>query len=130
MMPTIYDHFAILKPDLLVDTLAVSPSIYQQLDEWYDGFRGHTLISAYHFTEDWQTWEKHPAGDEMVILLSGKAQFLLRGKTGDESIMLEEPGAYLIVPKDTWHTARISQPASVLFVTSGEGTQNDATPAD
>ncbi|HSH43845.1 MAG TPA: hypothetical protein VK973_17115 [Arenicellales bacterium] len=127
-MPTVFDHFAVLKPDLHLDELDVSPEIYQELDELYDGFRSHTLISAHQFSEDWPTWEKHPAGDELVVLLSGRAEFLLRRESSDESIVLEAPGSYVIVPRDTWHTARIARATSMLFVTPGEGTQNAVSP--
>lgn len=127
-MPTVFDHFAVLKPDLQLEALEVSPGIYQELDERYDGFRSHTLISAHQFSEDWPTWEKHPAGDELVVLLSGRAEILMRRKSGDESITLESPGACVIVPRDTWHTARIARPTSMLFVTPGEQTQNVASP--
>jgi mannose-6-phosphate isomerase-like protein (cupin superfamily) len=116
------------KPDLLLDQLRVSSDIYQQLDEQYDRFRSHTLVSAHEFTEDWPTWEKHPAGDELVVLLSGQAVFLLRRESGDESVELKEAGSFVIVPKDTWHTALIDRPTSMLFVTPGEGTRNETFP--
>ncbi len=127
-MPTVFDYFSVLKPDLLLDTLEVTPEIYQELDDRYNGCRSHTLISAYRFSEDWPTWEKHPAGDEMVILLSGRAEFVLRRDSGDESVILEHPGSFVIVPRNTWHTARIDQATSMLFVTPGEGTQNAVLP--
>lgn len=129
-MPTVFDHHAILKPDLLLDELKVSPEIYQQLDDLYNGFRAHTLISAHQFVEDWPTWEKHPAGDEMVVLISGRANFLLRRESGDESVVLEEPGSYVIVPRGTWHTAHIAQTTRLLFITPGEGTQNAISPPE
>lgn len=127
-MPTVFDHFSVLKPDLLLDQLKVSSDIYQKLDERYNGFRSYTLISAHEFNEDWPTWEKHPAGDEMVVLLSGRAEFILRRHSGDETIELEETGSYVIVPQDTWHTARIGEATSMLFITPGEGTQNEISP--
>lgn len=127
-MPTIFDHFAVLKPDLLFDKLEVGSEIYNELDVLYSGFRSHTLISAHQFSEDWSTWEKHPAGDEMVILLSGRVEFVLRRESGDESIVLEEPGSFVIIPRNTWHTARTQQVTSLLFLTPGEGTQNAVSP--
>jgi len=127
-MPSIFDHFAILKPDLMLDEMKVSSDIYQKLDERYNGFLSHTLVSAHEFSEDWPTWEKHPAGDEMVVLLSGRAAFVLRRKSGDETIELAKPGSYVIVPRDTWHTARINEATSMLFITPGEGTQNEISP--
>lgn len=127
-MPQVFDHFVVLKPDLLLDQLRVSSDIYQRLDEQYDQFRSHTLISAHQFTEDWPTWEKHPAGDELVVLLAGRAVFILRKASGDEFIELKEAGSFVLVPKDTWHTARISESTSMLFITPGEGTKNEAHP--
>ncbi len=127
-MPTVYDHFAVLKPDLLLDQLKVSPEIYQTLDTRYNGFGSHTLIAAHEFDSDWPTWEIHPAGDEMAILLSGDITFVLRQDTGDRLIKLEKPGAFLIVPRNTWHTARVGKSANVLFITPGEGTLNETSP--
>lgn len=36
-----------------------------------DGKEGR-LVSLHHFTADWDSWEMHPAGDEVVVCLSGK----------------------------------------------------------
>jgi uncharacterized cupin superfamily protein len=123
-----FDTFAVLKPDLSVDQLGVGPSIYQQLDTLYHGFRSHVLVSAHSFTEDWGMWEQHPAGDEIVVLLTGKAEFLLRHDSGDQSVVLSEPGAFVVVPQAVWHTARIAEPTTVLFITPGEGTANESQP--
>lgn len=120
------DTFAVLKPDLLVETRAVSPSLYEQLDEHFSGFRNHVLISVHEFTEDWPSWERHPAGDEIVMLMSGRATIVLRVKGGEESIELQDKAAYIVVPRDTWHTTRISEPTRMLFITPGEGTENQA----
>ena len=127
-MPQIFDHFVVQTPDLLLDQLRVSPDLYARLDDEFDNFRSHTLISGHQFSEDWPTWEKHPAGDEMVVLLSGRAVFVLRLESGDESIELSDPGSFVIVPKGTWHTAHIDEPTSMLFVTPGEGTRNEQSP--
>ena len=127
-MPLIFDHFVVLKPNLLLEQLKLSPNIYEELDERYGGFKSHTLISAHHFSENWPTWEKHPEGDELLVLLSGRAVFSLRLESGDESVELKEPGSFLIVPKNTWHTAHIDEPTSMLFITPGEGTENETSP--
>jgi oxalate decarboxylase/phosphoglucose isomerase-like protein (cupin superfamily) len=68
----------------------------------------------------------HPAGDEVVVLLSGAAEMVLDRGDGKETVSLRQPGSFVIVPKGTWHTARIAEPTSMLFVTPGEGTQNKA----
>ena len=66
----------------------------------------------------------HPAGDEIVCLLSGRATLALDRDGREEIVHLARPGAFAIVPKGTWHTARIAVPTQMLFVTPGAGTQN------
>ena len=39
---------------------------------------------------------------------------------------LSREGEYVIVPRNTWHTAATSVPTRMLFVTPGEGTLNRA----
>ncbi|MCR9143629.1 MAG: SRPBCC domain-containing protein [bacterium] len=121
--------FAILRPDLGVDTIRNSPEMYAALDRDYDRFQGHVLIAAYDFTEDWNSWECHPAGDETVILLSGAVEMVLRERGGDRSVVLQEPGTYVIVPRGVWHTAKVSGPARMLFITPGEGTEHAEDPS-
>ena len=117
--------FAVLRPDLSVAPVTVTPSLYEGLDRDFDHFRGHVLVSQHSFDRDWPTWEKHPAGDEIVVLLSGVAEFVLDRSGRHESISLANPGRYVIVPRNTWHTARISTPTTMLFITPGEGTENE-----
>ena len=70
----------------------------------------------------------HPEGDELVVLIDGAAELLLRGDGGDAVQSLDAPGEYVVVPRGTWHTARIATAARMLFVTPGEGTRNETTP--
>lgn len=127
-MAKIFEEFVVLKPDLGMDQLPVGDDFYEKLDANYAGFAGHTLVSAHHFSESWGVWEIHPKGDELVILLTGRAEFVLKTKADDESLELTEAGAMVVVPANTWHTAIINEPTSMLFVTPGEGTQNETSP--
>jgi len=102
----------------------VGPTLYEDLDRRFDGFRGRHLVASHSFEADWPTWEMHPAGDEIVCLLAGEARMVFERSGGEEAIVLHTPGTYVIVPKGTWHTARIAKAARMLFVTPGEGTQN------
>ena len=65
------DTFAVLTPGLAVQPVPVTPGLYQDLDTDFAGFTGHVLIAVHEFSGDWPTWEVHPAGDEIVMLLSG-----------------------------------------------------------
>lgn len=120
------EFFAVIKPDLLVDTVAVSPTIHAELDKNYDKFRSHVLVSCHAFDKDWGVWEKHPAGDEIVVLLSGTARMRLHKPAGEEVVDLAEAGSFVVVPRDTWHTAETAVKTRMLFVTPGEGTENRA----
>lgn len=122
------EDFAVLKPDLTVDTVPVGPTLYPDLDARYDGFRGHVLVSEHAFDADWGVWERHPAGDELVVLLDGEITLVLRRNSADERLTLDTPGAYAVVPANTWHTAHVEGPARCLFITPGEGTQNEEEP--
>jgi len=117
--------FVVVNPDHSATPVAVTPTIWQELNQRFDQFKGRVLFSCFSFDSDWETWEMHPAGDEIVCLLAGRASFEFegRGHVGE----LAKPGEFLIVPRATWHTAHTNVPTTMLFVTPGEGTQNKAT---
>jgi mannose-6-phosphate isomerase-like protein (cupin superfamily) len=114
--------FIVLQPDQSAVPVAVTPTIWQELDRRFEDFKGRALVSCFTFDSDWDTWEMHPAGDELVCLLSGRASFEFEGR--GIVAELSEPGTFVIVPKGTWHTAHTNVPTKMLFVTPGEGTKN------
>lgn len=119
---------AIFGPDMRVTLMDVSDNFFQALDEAFDGFRNHLLVSRFNFDEAWPTWEVHPEGDELVFLLNGDTDMVLATDDGEEVTRVNTPGEYVLVPKNTWHTARPHRPTSMLFLTPGEGTLNAAEP--
>jgi mannose-6-phosphate isomerase-like protein (cupin superfamily) len=80
------------------------------------------MISEFECAEDWSNWEMHPEGDEFVYLLSGAATLLLEFADGVRSVPLNDRAA-TVVPRGIWHTAKVSAPCRMLFVTRGAGTQ-------
>ena len=107
----------------------VSDNFFQELDRDFGSFDGHILVSQFSFDEPWPTWEVHPEGDEMVLLLSGDTDMVLGGEDGSETVIrVSTPGEYVVVPKGAWHTARPHAPTSMLFITPGQGTLNALTP--
>lgn len=104
--------------------IAVSDRFYEDLQDKFGDFKGKHLISHYSFDKDWDSWEMHPAGDEFVCLLSGQIDFILEQNGAEKVVSLNVPGAYLLVPRGTWHTAKVRSLNSVLFITPGEGTQH------
>ena len=116
--------FVVIGPRHAAVPVAVTPALFEELDRQHEQFRGRLLLSSFAFDADWTTWEMHPAGDEIVCLLSGRAALVLERDGGEELVHLAHPGAFAIVPAGTWHTARTGVPTQMLFVTPGEGTQN------
>ena len=103
-------------------TLDCTPEFWGELaagKRRYDG----RLITAYHLSEDMGHWEVHPAGEEVLICISGAAEAVLERPDGEESIVMS-PGAGCIVPCGVWHRVKIRKPGIVLFITPGEGTRH------
>lgn len=116
--------FVVLEPGHTAIRVTVTPTIYEELDRRFNHFKDHVLVSSFSFDSDWSSWEIHPAGDEIVYLLSGEATMVFDRSGREETVSLRDPGSFVIVPRATWHTARTSVPTTMLFVTPGEGTQN------
>ena len=65
----------------------------------------------------------HPEADEVVYLVSGAAVMLLEQPGGVQEVPLSGRAA-VVVPKGTWHTAKVSEPCRMLFITMGRGTRH------
>jgi len=85
--------------------------------------RGGRLVGTYHNAQDWDIWEMHPAGDEVVCLLSGAIDVVLDELDGERVVELEA-GRTCIVPRGVWHRAIVREPGDTLHITRGEGTQH------
>ena len=81
------------------------------------------LVTLHRMAETWPHWEMHPAGDELVCLLSGVVDLVLEEPDGERTIELRGRAA-CIVPSGVWHRAIVHAPGEVLFVTRGAGTQH------
>lgn len=103
--------------------LEVTPDFWEKLEERRD-LHGGRLVSAYRFSGDWPSWERHPAGDELVLQLSGAMDFVLEEGGGRERTLSLRGRAAVVVPRGVWHTARVFEPSEALFVTRGEGTEH------
>lgn len=86
-----------------------------------DGEDGR-LVSCFRFTEDWEGWEMHPAGDEVVVCIEGSIT-LIQQIEGEEVRTTLSPGEYAINPAGVWHTADVPGEAVGFFITVGAGTQ-------
>ena len=119
------ERFVVLSPAKVATTVLNSPTVYEDLDRDFGSFKGHELIALHTFEEDWPSWEVHPNGDEIVVLLSGAATFVVKHGDVSREVHMSNPGDAVIVPQGAWHTAKIVGKTSMLFITPGEGTLND-----
>jgi len=122
--------FVVLDPKFNAESIAVSDTIYAELDKRFDNFKNHLLIASHRFGDNWPTWEVHPHGDEVVCLTSGDAEFVMRQNGVDSTVRLSSPGAFVVVPRNTWHTALIHAPSTMIFITPGQATENRELPPE
>lgn len=87
-----------------------------------DGVEGR-LVSMYTFTEDWDSWEVHPNGEELVACLDGQMT-VHQEVDGVVSTVTLSAGEAIVNPPGAWHTADIETSARVLFITAGLGTDH------
>lgn len=116
--------YAVLSNDGSVIPVAVSDRFFEDLEARFGDFQGKRLVSHFSFEQDWNTWEMHPAGEELVCLLSGEVDLILEQNSLERTLSLRTPGSYVLVPRGVWHTSKVHMPSSMLFITPGEGTQN------
>jgi uncharacterized cupin superfamily protein len=86
-----------------------------------DGDEGR-LVCVLPQDATWDSWERHPAGDEIVVLLSGRVD-LVQDVDGAARVVELRPGQAVMNPAGVWHTARVHEPGLALFVTPGRGTE-------
>ncbi len=100
--------------------------------EWYeaygarhaaDGAEGR-LVSLHRFTEDWDVWEMHPKGTEVVLCTAGAITLNQEQPDGTATTVTLKSGDYAINAPGVWHTADVPGEATAVFITAGEGTQH------
>src|SRR5918911_2032513 len=79
------------------------------------------LLMTLHMIADTRTWEMHPAGDEILYLLSGAIDVVLQEGDGERIIELRADHG-CIVPRGDWHRQIVREPGDLLGVTFGKGT--------
>ena len=87
-----------------------------------DGKEGR-LVCVVAQDATWDGWERHPTGEEVVVLLSGRVDIVQDLDGGDHVVELR-PGQAMVNPVNVWHTARVHEPGLALFITPGEGTEH------
>ncbi|MBV9836096.1 MAG: cupin domain-containing protein [Alphaproteobacteria bacterium] len=87
---------------------------------------GGRLLGATAQTQDWPHWEMHPAGDEILILMSGAFGLQIEHVDGRVETIEMRAGSTCVVPKGLWHRGLARAPGELVFITPGAGTQHRA----
>jgi quercetin dioxygenase-like cupin family protein len=71
----------------------------------------------------WPSWERHPAGEEVVVLLDGRVD-IIQDLDGEHHTIELRAGEAMLNPRGVWHTADVHEPGRGLFITPGRGTEH------
>ena len=63
----------------------VGPDFWAKIGERADLHAGR-LVTSFRMTDDWDHWEMHPAGDELIVLVSGAVEFRLQNGGGERTV--------------------------------------------
>jgi mannose-6-phosphate isomerase-like protein (cupin superfamily) len=76
-------------------------------------------------------WERHPAGQEVLCVLSGAITAYLRDHDdGGRPVATLGPGRALVVPAGCWHRLTVAEPGDLLVVTPRAGTEHERVHRD
>ena len=87
-----------------------------------DGPEGR-MVMIFDGDGSWTSWERHPAGDELVVCLAGRIT-MIRETDGEPDPVELRPGVAMINPAGVWHTADVDGQARILTITPGVGTEH------
>jgi mannose-6-phosphate isomerase-like protein (cupin superfamily) len=81
------------------------------------------LMGVVAQSKDWDHWERHPHGEEILVLLSGEIEMVLETAEGERRATLQAGQAF-VVPRGLWHRGIVRQAGELMFVTPGVGTEH------
>jgi quercetin dioxygenase-like cupin family protein len=87
-----------------------------------DGAEGR-IVAIFQGSQSWDVWERHPAGDEVVVCLSGRMT-LIQDVDGDHEPVVLGPCEAAVNPPGVWHTADVHEPVVFMTITPGAGTEH------
>ena len=69
---------------------------------------GGSLVSSYQLAQHWPN-------------CGGRCELILETNGGTDSVLMTS-GRTVVIPRGTWHTVRVHEPAELLHITYGSGT--------
>jgi mannose-6-phosphate isomerase-like protein (cupin superfamily) len=117
--------YVALAPSGAAETLPVDQNFWSDLfAHKYPVLDDGRLVALFQMSGNSANWEMHPAGEELVYLLSGSVDFVLDQAGSRSTVALRRTGDFVLVPRAIWHMAKALEPSSMLFITPGRGTEH------
>src|SRR5580658_5864055 len=79
-----------------------------------DGDDGRLVVIS-PASNTWTSWERHPAGEELVVQLSGAVTLFQEIGGAVRTIELSR-GLAVVNPRGVWHTVDVHEPGEALFI--------------
>lgn len=107
-----------------IDGFAFDPAVLQAYGDAVaaDGREGRMIVLIDEEGPD-DHWECHPAGDEIVVCISGSITVVRQVDDGIEEVVLGS-GEATVNPAGVWHAVDANGAARILTVTPGLGTEH------
>ena len=86
------------------------------------------LVGLVHFSGE-TAWERHPGGDEMLLILDGETELTQLTPEG-EIRQIARKGDAVQIPAGVWHSQRTRSPVKLMFFTLGEGSEASSQTPD
>ena len=119
---TLDSTYVNLRPNDRARALKVGPRFWAKIHKRADLSDGR-LVGVTPQKVDWPIWERHPAGEEILIMLSGEMGLVLELPAGEKRVRLKA-GQSFVVPRGVWHRGLAGKPGKLMFITPGAGTQH------
>lgn len=100
-------------------TIPVDENFWATIGQRADLADGRLMMAA-SVTADWTGWEMHPEGDEVILVTDGS----VRVHTESGAPVVVRAPELVVMPAGTWHTIDVIEPARVVTITWGAGTQH------
>lgn len=81
------------------------------------------LVAVHESKEDWPVWEIHPAGEEVVLVTRGRAEFL-QEIDGEVKRVVVGPNEAIVNPAGVPHTANVIEAFTAVYITPCPGTHH------
>ena len=111
-----------LRPDESALALEGGAKFWAGIADRHDLDHGR-LMGTTNQNADWDHWERHPAGDEILVLLSGELEIVLDTDGGEQRAVVKS-GQTFIVPAGVWHRGIVKKAGQLMFITPGAGTEH------